>query len=131
MKTILVLDDEPAVLQITALILRGATDWCVLEARSLEQAASHAGSLIDLVIADVCIDRQTPSAVAQHLRTLYPHSPVLFISGYPQDHLAGNGLLTDGAAFLAKPFAPATLLRRIREVLEAAASAPQSHRMAG
>ncbi|MBZ5593274.1 MAG: response regulator [Acidobacteriia bacterium] len=131
MKTILLLDDEPAVLKITALILRGATGWRVVEAATLQAAADHAKSSIDLVIADVCIDGQAPSAVADHLRILCPHVPVLFISGYPRETLLGNGLLEDGAAFLAKPFSPATLLRRIREVLEADTAAPHALRAAG
>jgi two-component system, cell cycle sensor histidine kinase and response regulator CckA len=127
-KTILLLDDEPAVLQLTAMILRGTTGWGVLEAGSLEEAASHAKSNIDLVIADVCIDGHNPSAVAGHLKMLCPRVPLLFISGYSQEHLLGNGLLDDGAAFLAKPFSPAILLRRIREVLD---SEPQALRAAG
>jgi CheY-like chemotaxis protein len=130
-KTILVLDDEPAVLQLTAMILRGTTGWGVLEASNLQEAAHHANGPVDLVIADVCIDGQTPSAVADRLRVLCPHVPVLFISGYSQEHLLGNGLLDDGAAFLAKPFSPPTLLRRIREVLGAGATEPRALRATG
>ena len=129
MKTILVLDDEPAVLQLTAMILRGTTGWCVLEAGNLQDAADHAKSNIDLVIADVCIDGHTPLAVAGHLKTLCPSAPLLFISGYSREHLLGNGLLDDSAAFLAKPFSPTTLLRRIHEVL--GAGTPRVLRAAG
>ena len=131
MKTILLLDDEPAVLQITALILRAATGWCILEAATLQEAAGFTKSHIDLVIADVCIDGQANSAVVDHLKALCPHAPVLFVSGYPQEHLLGNGLLDPGVAFLAKPYAPATLLRRIHEVLGIETPEPHTSRMAG
>jgi CheY-like chemotaxis protein len=114
MKTILLLDDEPAVLQIAAMILRGTREWNVLEACSLQEAVDRAQSNVDLVIADICVDAQAPSAVAAQLRMLYPHARVLFISGYPQDHLIGNGFLDEGAAFLAKPFSPELLLRSVR-----------------
>jgi two-component system, cell cycle sensor histidine kinase and response regulator CckA len=113
-KTILLLDDEPAVLQIAAMILRAAGEWKVLEASSLQEAINHARSHIDLVIADVCVDEQAPSAVVRQLRMFYPHVPVLFMSGYPEDQLRGDGLITEGAAFLAKPFSPDSLLRSVR-----------------
>jgi two-component system, cell cycle sensor histidine kinase and response regulator CckA len=130
-KTILLLDDEPAVLQITAMMLRGTGEWNVLEARSLQEATDKAKSHIDLVIADVCIDAQDPSAVATQLGVLYPHVRVLFISGYPQDHLLGNGLLNSGADFLAKPFSPDLLLRCVRNILDAEIAGPRTLRAAG
>lgn len=131
MKTILLLDDEPAVLQIAAMILRGTGEWHVLEACSLQEAADEAKSPIDLVIADVWVDGQDPSTVAAQLRSLYPHVRVLFMSGYPQDHLLGDGLLDHGAAFLAKPFSPDLLLGCVRNILDAEIAAPRSLRAAG
>jgi CheY-like chemotaxis protein len=130
MKTILLLDDEPAVLQIAALILRRTGQWKVLEASSLQEAANQAKSDVDLVIADVCVDEQAPSAVATQLRMSYPHVPVLFMSGYPQDHLLGDGLLDRGAAFLAKPFSPELLLRCVRNIMVAEIARPCSLRAA-
>ncbi len=127
METILLLDDEPAVLLFAAMILRGTGEWNVLEARSLKEAADHTKSHVDLVIADVCVDNQAPSAIAAELRLLYPHVRVLFMSGYTKDHLLGEGLLDYGAAFLAKPFSPDLLLRSVR--LEMAA--PRTLRAAG
>lgn len=131
MKTILLLDDEPAVLQITAMILRGTGQWNVLEASNLQEAADKAKSHIDLVIADVCVDEQAPSAVVTQLGVLCPHVRVLFISGYPQDHLLGEGLLDYGADFLAKPFSPDLLLRCVRNILDAEIAGPRTLRAAG
>ena len=131
MKTILLLDDEPAVLQITAMMLRGTGEWNVLEARSLQEAADKAKSHIDLVIADVCVDAQDPSAVVTQLGVVCPHARVLLISGYPQDHLLGNGLLDFGADFLAKPFSPDLLLRCVRNILDADVAGPRTLSAAG
>lgn len=131
LKTILLLDDEPAVLQISAMILRGTGEWNVLEARSLEEAANQVKSHIDLVIADVYVDDQTPSAVISQLRMSNPHVRVLFMSGYPQDNLLGDGLLDYGADFLAKPFSPDLLLRCVRNILDAEIAAPRTLRAAG
>lgn len=129
MTTILLLDDEPAVLQVTATILRIAGGCSVLEARTLEEAGYHLStSGIDLVIADASIEGKSPGAVATHLRKLSPHSRVLFVSGYPEEHLLESGLLDRGAAFLAKPFSPAVLLRRMRELMNADRTPPQALR---
>jgi len=130
-KTILLLDDEPAVLQIAAMILRGTGEWEVFEARSLQEAADHAKSHIDLVIADVSVDEQAPCAVVTQLGVICPHVRVLFMSGYPQDHLLGDGLLNYGADFLAKPFSPDLLLRCVRNILDAEIAAPRTLRAAG
>lgn len=131
LKTILLLDDEPAVLHIAAMILRGAGEWKVLEASSLQEAADRAKSHIDLVIADVCVDERAPCAVATQLGVLCPHARVLFMSGYPQDHLLGDGLLNYGADFLAKPFSPDLLLGCVRNILDAEITAPRTLRAAG
>jgi two-component system, cell cycle sensor histidine kinase and response regulator CckA len=129
-KTILLLDDEPAVLQIAAIILRGTGQWNVLEARSLQEATDQAKSHVDLVIADVCVDEHAPATVVKQLRALYPHVPVLFMSGYPQDHWLGDGLLDRGAAFLAKPFSPELLLRCVRNIMIAETAGPCHFRAA-
>jgi CheY-like chemotaxis protein len=130
MKTILLLDDEPAVLQIAAMILRGNGQFNVLEARSLQEAINQAKSHVDLVIADVCVDANAPSAVVTQLQALYPGVPVLFMSGYPQDHWLGDGLLDRGAAFLAKPFSPELLLRCVRNIMIAETAGPCHFRAA-
>jgi FixJ family two-component response regulator len=44
---------------------------------------------------------------------------VLFLSGYTDTTVAGQGLLDGGAEFLQKPFGSETLVRRVREVLDA------------
>ncbi len=42
------------------------------------------------------------------------------MSGHTDDSGARHGLALDEAAFLSKPFTPATLTKRVREVLDAA-----------
>jgi CheY-like chemotaxis protein len=77
-------------------------------------------SEIDLLIADVCVGGQTGRAIAYGLTALHPQLRVLFISGYPKDHLVGDELLGPDDALLAKPFSAETLFRRVGEVLNGA-----------
>jgi hypothetical protein len=46
------------------------------------------------------------------------------MSGYSEEAVASHGVLARGAAFLEKPFSPATLLRKVREMLDADEPAP-------
>jgi DNA-binding response OmpR family regulator len=46
-----------------------------------------------------------------------PNIRVLYMSGYTENVVTTGGLLEHGLAFLQKPFSPASLLQKIREVL--------------
>jgi DNA-binding NtrC family response regulator len=48
-----------------------------------------------------------------------PHTKVLLMSGYTDDALAHHGVLEEGLSFLEKPFSPAQLSRKVRDVLDA------------
>ncbi len=118
--SILLLDDNPTILQMLGFFLRLKGGYHVLEAITQNEALiqlERRRAEIDLLIADVCIGGEVGRVVADQCVALCPHLPVLFMSGYPREHLVGNGSIKPGDAFLAKPFAPDTLLRRVGEVL--------------
>jgi two-component system cell cycle sensor histidine kinase/response regulator CckA len=118
--TILILDDNPTVLQMLGLVLRASGAYRILEASTEQQAVAHfeqGNGAIDMLVADVCIDDRPGRAIAERLMTLCPGLRVLFISGYTKEHLVGNGWLEPNDAFLAKPFVPVRLLRQVEEVL--------------
>jgi DNA-binding NarL/FixJ family response regulator len=59
---------------------------------------------------------------------LHPAARVLFLSGYTDDAVVRHGLQEDQVAFLQKPFTPAALALKVREVLDSPTPAGLSGR---
>jgi FixJ family two-component response regulator len=57
--------------------------------------------------------------LADRVHVMRPGVKILFMSGYSEEAVASHGVLARGAAFLEKPFSPATLLLKVREMLDA------------
>jgi DNA-binding NtrC family response regulator len=57
-------------------------------------------------------------ALAQRLEAAHPGIRVLYMSGYADDTMARHGVSEERVSFLAKPFTPDELTRRVREVLD-------------
>jgi len=78
---------------------------------------------IHALVTDVVMPHMDGYEVAERLRTIRPGMRMLFVSGYTE-HVAGRqGRARAGDAFLAKPFAPDALARKVREVLAYTAAA--------
>jgi len=119
-ETVLVVEDDPQVRQVTLKALRAA-GYQVLAAGRGEEALAllrgHQGH-VDLVVSDVVMPGMSGREVADALRVLRPGLQVLFVSGYTQDAIAHHGVLEEGVELLEKPFTPATLLARVRALLD-------------
>jgi CheY-like chemotaxis protein len=87
-------------------------------ARNKIRSASqqHQGR-IDLLVTDVVRPRMGGREVADRLAINYPDTKVLFLSGYTDDTVVRHGILEAQVAFLQKPFTPASLAKKVREVL--------------
>ena len=120
-ETILLVEDEEAVRALAARILQ-ERGYKVLESTSPEDALQigvQHKEPIDLLLTDVVLPRMSGRKIAEHLAFLRPELKVLYMSGYTDDAVFRNGVLETGAAFLQKPFTPAALARKVREVLDA------------
>jgi CheY-like chemotaxis protein len=94
--------------------------YTVVEAGDGDQAAQLAARLprIDVLLTDVVMPRLNGVELAEQLRTTRRDLRVLFMSGYTDTAIVRNGLLSDSATFLQKPFTPEELLRKLRLVIE-------------
>ncbi len=63
-------------------------------------------------------------ALADAIRGLRPGVQVLFMSGYTDDAVLRTGVEAARDSFIQKPFAPLSLARRVREVLDASRDVP-------
>jgi PAS domain S-box-containing protein len=118
-ESVLIVEDEETVRKLAGFILRGC-GYRVQEASNASEALSllEKQSRFDLVVTDVIMPRMSGKDLYELLKVRFPRVKVLFISGYTDDALAHHGMLDADLSFLEKPFSPAGLAHKIREVLD-------------
>ena len=119
-ETILLVEDEEAVRGLTTKILHDL-GYKVLESTSPEDAlqiGERHHEPIHLLLTDVVLPGMSGRKVAEHLAFLRPGMKLLYMSGYTDNAIIHHGVLEASTAFLQKPFTPATLARKVREVLD-------------
>lgn len=119
-ETILLVEDEPMILEMTTgmLISQG---YHVLPAatpgEAIRLARNHPGP-IHLLITDVVMPEMNGRELARIVTSFTPGLNLLFMSGYTANIIAGHGVLDEGVHFLQKPFTLEKLAAKIRMVLE-------------
>jgi two-component system cell cycle sensor histidine kinase/response regulator CckA len=115
---VLLVEDEELVRALVARVLR-QRGFTVVEAASGEEALLRASGLeeIDLLVTDVIMPGMDGGQLADRLLGARPGLKVLFMSGYAPDQSLREGRLSQGAAFLQKPFTVEGLLEKVRGLL--------------
>ncbi|HWO14029.1 MAG TPA: response regulator [Polyangiaceae bacterium] len=130
-EVVLLVDDEDAVRGLTKRILR-LSGYVVLEASNgregLSAIEAHSGPL-DLLISDVLMPEMTGPELAERALLLRPDLKVLLVSGHAEDAFVKQ-TTAQGLPFLQKPYAPAELARKVREVLDANRAPPPQQKSA-
>jgi PAS domain S-box-containing protein len=120
-ETILVAEDEPGVRKLTVDVLRGL-GYRVIEAGDGEEGVRAATDVpdekIDLLFTDVVMPQMDGKQLADWFGATRPVTKVLFTSGYTADAILRRGIVEDRIAFLEKPYTPAVLAQRVREILD-------------
>ena len=119
-ETILLVEDEEIVRSLISSVLQ-AQGYHVLEANhgaeAIRLSESHSGP-IHLMLTDVVMPQIGGRELAGKLCPLRPEMRVLYMSGYTDNATDHFGVLKPGMAFLQKPFAPETLILKVRQVLD-------------
>lgn len=119
-ETILLVEDEPALLALARRILQNQ-GYTVLEAsrgkEALEIGEQHHGR-IHLLVTDVVMPGMSGRQVAECLTAQRPGIKVLFLSGYTDDAVVRHGIFQAETAFLQKPYSPTTFAQKVRDVLD-------------
>jgi two-component system cell cycle sensor histidine kinase/response regulator CckA len=119
-ETLLVVEDEQLILVVMKQALT-ALGYKVIPAadgaEALAIVAATAGP-IDLLITDVVMPAMGGRELARRVSALRPGIRVLYSSGYTADAIVARGVLEEGIDFLQKPYVPAVLAARVREMLD-------------
>ncbi len=119
-ETILLVEDEPAVLEMGRMMLE-RLGYRVLAAATpadaIRAAHAHAGG-IHLLMADVVMPGMNGRDLARILQAGSPRLRRLFMSGYTADIIARRGVVEEDTHFIQKPFSMRELAARVREALD-------------
>jgi two-component system cell cycle sensor histidine kinase/response regulator CckA len=116
--TILVVEDEQALLSVTRRILEDAGYRVLTAAGGPEALAALAadGEPVDLLLSDVVMPEMLGPELASYLRERKPSIRVLFMSGFAQPVL-GEAIEMGTVEMIEKPFTGPALLRRVAQAL--------------
>lgn len=120
LETILIVEDEPAILEIASMLLK-KQGYKVLSANSPEEAlilAREYADEIHLLMTDVVMPEMNGRELATRLTKIYPGIKCLFMSGYTANIIAHYGVIDEGINFIQKPFPLPIVASKVREILD-------------
>jgi two-component system cell cycle sensor histidine kinase/response regulator CckA len=120
-ETILLVEDDPALREMAATLLR-RLGYTVLPAadgiEALSMKQQRDVGHIDVLFTDVVMPHMSGKELSERMKALYPQTRILFTSGYTENSMLRQGVLNKGLALLEKPFTPSALAHKLREVLD-------------
>jgi CheY-like chemotaxis protein len=116
-ETVLLVEDEPFVRDVTCAVLRAAgyRVWPAQNSADAKRLFDAQGDAVDLLITDIVLPGETGFVLARKLRNTRPLLKILFVTGYAQHMSLPEG---ENDRCLAKPFSQTALLRNMREMLD-------------
>jgi signal transduction histidine kinase/ActR/RegA family two-component response regulator len=123
---ILLVEDDERVRDLARRMLEDA-GYLVHAAPHARQALEllESGELeVDLLLSDVVMPQMSGTELASRFNGLRPGVPIVFMSGYIDNPVSGQGVLELGAGFVPKPFTAGSLVDTVRTALDEHAKAP-------
>jgi PAS domain S-box-containing protein len=121
-ETILLVEDDAQVRELAFAVLTsyGYTVLVADSARTVVPRCDEHKGEIHLLLTDVVMPGGGGREVARQVVARRPNIKVLYMSGYTTNAIVHHGDLKPGTFFLQKPFGPAALSAKVREVLDSA-----------
>jgi PAS domain S-box-containing protein len=120
-RRLLVVDDETAVADLAAAVLRQVGAEVTVARDGIEGLAcwQAAAEVLDLAILDLTMPGLGGLDLFAEIRRLDPHARIILCSGYPEPLLADGRPLEGLAGFLAKPYRAEQLVQAVCQALGA------------
>jgi CheY-like chemotaxis protein len=113
-RRILIVDDEPTIVEFVDRVLRGAGYETATAPGGPEAVRTAATSPpFDLVVADVNMPEMSGPDMVSRLRKQQPDLPVLYLTGFNDQLFAAKNVLWEGEAYLDKPTTVDGLLQAV------------------
>lgn len=122
-KRVLVVDDEPAILELLRQVLERAGYDVSTATRGEEVLALMDEKRVELVILDLAMPDMDGPAVLEQLRTLRPSLPVIVYTGFPDGDLMARAMDMSPIMLLAKPCESSRLISTVAQVIASPALA--------
>jgi signal transduction histidine kinase/ActR/RegA family two-component response regulator len=119
-ETILLVEDELSVLELSQRALENL-GYRVLACASADDALrvfEEERGHVEILVTDVVMPNMNGKELASRITGLDPEVAVLFTSGYGENIIAINGVIERDIQFLPKPYRPAQLAWKVRDVLD-------------
>jgi PAS domain S-box-containing protein len=119
-ETVMVLEDEDGVRELSARVLRDRGFQVVLArngAEALETLERGSGEP-DLLLTDVIVPDMGTEELEREVHRVVPDLPILYMSGYPRDDILARGLLRQDQPFLQKPFTSEDLAQEVGRMIQ-------------
>jgi two-component system OmpR family response regulator len=123
---LLVVDDEPTILELLAGTLRFAGFDVLTAVSGAEALRAAAAARPDLILLDVMMPDCDGFDVVRRIRAGGPRVPVIFLTARDSVHERVTGLTLGGDDYVTKPFSLDEVLARIRAVLRRSRGEPET-----
>jgi two-component system alkaline phosphatase synthesis response regulator PhoP len=119
MAKILIAEDEPDIRELVAFTLRFAGHEVVAGANGEEAVQLASQEMPDLILMDVRMPRMSGYEACKRIKSepALQDVPVVFLSAKGQEAEIKLGLDAGAQEYVVKPFAPAELVERVKEIL--------------
>jgi DNA-binding NtrC family response regulator len=86
------------------------------------ETMERSNASLDMVITDLVMPKVSGRELVEWISTRRPNLPVLLMSGYTDDEIIRSAIQGSEVPYLQKPFSPAVLAKKIRELFDGVAA---------